>query len=157
MVARIDEDVVPVKPQLVLWQTGVNDAIKGVPIGDFKQQLRAGIARFRSLGIDVVLIDQQYSPRFTKLKDGSLYMAALREMAVQNQVPVVQRFAIMQHLIATAQFTTATLLSPDQFHLNDQSYDCMGRLLAKSLESIAAPPVSVTPAKVVVGRDQARM
>jgi lysophospholipase L1-like esterase len=156
MVARIDKDVVLHKPQLVVWQTGVNDAIKGVPIDAYTQQLRTGIERFRSIGADVVLIDQQFYPRFAKLKNGPLYMSAMRETALALHVPVVQRYRIMQHLIASAQFTAATLLAPDQFHLNDQSYDCMGRLLAQSLRSAAAfaplpaamPAVHKTEAKM---------
>ncbi len=150
MVARIDKDVVPHKPQLVVWQTGVNDAIKEVPLDAYGQLLRTGIERFRALGADVVLIDQQFYPRFAKLKNGPLYMAAMRETALKLKVPVVQRYRIMQHLIASAQFTTATLLAPDQFHLNDQSYDCMGRLLAQSLRSAAAlPPVAPAVAPAV--------
>jgi acyl-CoA thioesterase-1 len=149
MVARIDKDVVPHKPQLVIWQTGVNDAIRDIPIGTYVQLLRTGIERFRAFGADVVLIDQQFYPRFASLKNGPHYMAAMREVAASLKVPVVQRYRIMQHLIASAQFTTATLLAPDQFHLNDQSYDCMGRLLAQSLRSAAAfkpaPAIVIQP------------
>lgn len=137
MVARIDKDVLSRKPQLVIWQTGVNDAIKGVPLEKFTALLRQGMDRFRQAGVDVVLIDQQYYPRFKKLKDGPLYLAAIRDVAGQYGVPVVQRFRIMQHLIDSAQFTTATMLSPDQFHLNDSSYGCLGHLLAESLRSAA--------------------
>ena len=138
MVARIDKDVLSRKPQLVIWQTGVNDAIKGVPLEKFTALLRQGMDRFRHAGVDVVLIDQQYYPRFKKLKDGPLYLAAHRDVAGQYGVPVVQRFRIMQHLIDSAQFTTATMLSPDQFHLNDSSYGCLGHLLAESLRSAAS-------------------
>lgn len=146
MLARIDKDVAPHKPQLVLWQTGVNDAIRGVPIETYKQQLESGIERFRALGADVVLIDHQYYPRFAKLKNGPLYVSTMRDVASQRSVPVVRRFAIMQHLIESAQFTTATLLSSDQFHLNDRAYDCLGRLLARSLRSAAAPIPPPRPA-----------
>jgi len=141
MVARIDRDVAPFAPQLVLWQTGVNDAIRGVAIDSYRQQLAAGIERLHGLKADVVLIDQQFYPGFAKLKNGPLYMSTLRDVAARYDVPVMQRFAIMKHLISSAQFTTASLLSPDQFHLNDRSYDCLGRLLAQSLRSAAAPPV----------------
>lgn len=142
MLARIDKDVAPHKPQLVLWQTGVNDAIRGVPIDVYRTQLTNGIERFRALGADVVLIDHQFYPRFAKLKNGPLYVTTMRDVARVLRVPLVQRFAIMKHLIASAQFTTATLLSDDQFHLNDRSYDCLGRLLAQSLRSaaVSAPP-----------------
>jgi lysophospholipase L1-like esterase len=145
MVARIDRDVAPRKPQLVIWQTGVNDAIRGVAIETYRQQLRNGILKLRATGADVVLVDQQYYPRFAKLKNGPLYIEVMREVATALQVPVVQRFAIMQHLIASAQFTTATLLAPDQFHLNDRSYDCIGHLLAQSLRSAAAPAPAAMP------------
>lgn len=165
MVQRIDRDVAPHRPQLVVWQTGVNDAIKAVPLADYVQLLQSGIEKLRGLGADIVLIDQQFYPRFQKLKDGPLYMAAMREIALKMQVPVVQRYRIMQHLIASAQFTTATMLAPDQFHLNDQSYDCMGRLLAQSLRSAAAlapqpaaaAPVVVPQPAVVNKRDEAKM
>jgi acyl-CoA thioesterase-1 len=155
MLARLDKDVGQAKPQLVIWQTGVNDAIKNVPIEIFKQQLRAGIERIRELGADVVLVDQQFYPRFSKLKDGPLYVAAMREVAAPLHVPVVQRFRIMQHLISSSQFTTATLLGPDQFHLTDRSYDCMGHFMAQSLRSAAT--VAAPPAEIAGGGDERRM
>lgn len=166
MIARIDKDVLARKPQLVIWQTGVNDAIKGVPLDVFREQLRIGMDRFRKAGVDVVLIDQQYYPSFKKLKDGPLYLTAIREIAVQYGVPMVQRFRIMQHLIDSAQFTPATLLSEDQFHLNDRSYDCLSHLLAQSLRAAAgaaaAPAVAQKPGaspapKMAVSKDQAHM
>ncbi|WP_072394086.1 GDSL-type esterase/lipase family protein [Hyphomicrobium sp. CS1GBMeth3] len=179
MLSRIDKDVAPHTPELVIWQTGVNDAIRGVPIDTYKQQLRTGIERFRKLGADVLLIDHQFYPRFAKLKNGPLYVASMRDVAAEFSVPVVKRFAIMKHLIESAQFTTATLLSPDQFHLNDKSYDCLGRLLAQSIRAAVAglparkpapavPVVGPKPAaaavkpspesvKAVVGDDQVRM
>ena len=39
----------------------------------------------------------------------------------------------MKHLIDSAQFTTAQLLAPDQFHLNDLSYACLGNVLASAI------------------------
>ncbi len=160
MLSRIDKDVAPRRPQLVIWQTGVNDAIRGVPIAEYRQQLRTGVERLRALGADVVFIDQQFYPSFKKLKDGPLYMDAMREVAAELKVPLVQRYRIMQHLIASAQFTAATLLAPDQFHLNDRAYDCIGRLVAQSLRSIAAAPAAPLPAappaaETAVHRDQA--
>jgi acyl-CoA thioesterase I len=154
MIVRIDKDVLSRKPQLVIWQTGVNDAIKGVPLDKFKEQLRDGMDQFRRAGVDVVLIDQQYYPSFKKLKDGPLYMAAIRDVAAQYGVPVVQRFRIMQHLIDSAQFTTATLLSSDQFHLNDRSYDCLGHLLAQSLRSAATVVAAPVPASAAIEKPQ---
>lgn len=152
MLARIDKDVAPRHPQLVLWQTGVNDAIRGVPLDEYRSQLRLGVQRLRALDADVVLIDQQFYPSFKKISDGPLYMAAMSEVAAELKVPVVQRYRIMQHLISSAQFTAATLLAPDQFHLNDSAYDCIGRLVAQSLRSVAAVPAPApAPTPVIAG------
>lgn len=158
MLARIDKDVAPLHPQLVIWQTGVNDAIRSVPLEQFRQQLETGVSQLRALGSDVIFIDQQFYPSFQKLKDGPLYMATMRDVARRYHVPVMQRFRIMQHLISSAQFTTATLLAPDQFHLNDRAYDCIGSLLAQSLRSAAAMvPVTVPTVQKAVNVDEARM
>lgn len=156
MVKRIDRDVVVHKPQLVIWQTGVNDAVRGVPIDRFKQELRAGIQHMQAAGADVALIDQQFYPRFKRIKNGPSYLTAVREIGAEAGVPVVQRFRIMEHLIKSAQYTPATLLAADQFHLNDTSYGCLGRLLAESLRSAASLP---KPAKVqkAVSEDEVQM
>lgn len=140
MLARINHDVLKHKPQLVMWQTGVNDAVRGVPLDRFKKELREGIAQMRAKGADVALIDQQFYPRFKSVKNGPKYLAAVRDVGAETGVPVVRRFRIMQHLIKSAQFTPATLLAPDGFHLNDTSYRCLGRLLAQSLSSAASLP-----------------
>lgn len=158
MVERIARDVVSHKPQLVVWQTGVNDAVRGVPLDRFKAELRSGIAQMRGAGADVALIDQQFYPRFAKIKNGPHYLAAVREVAAEANVPVMQRFRIMQHLIQSAQFTTATLLAPDQFHLNDSSYECLGQLLAQSLRSVAGAGAAQPPrVQEAARKDEARM
>lgn len=146
MVARLDKDVLAKKPQLVIWQTGVNDAIRGVAIDAFKKTLATGIERVQKAHIDVLLIDQQYYPKFDKLPNGPLYLAAIREVAQKLRVPVVQRFRIMKHLLDSQQFTPVTMLSSDQFHLNDKSYDCLGKLLAESLRGAATTTTTVEPA-----------
>jgi len=145
MLARLDRDVLSKSPQLVIWQTGVNDAIRGVPVEGFKKTLSTGIERIQKARIDLVLIDQQYYPKFDKLKNGAQYLTAIRDVAQQYRVPVVQRFRIMKHLLESHQFTTMTMLSTDQFHLNDTSYDCLGKLLAESLRG-AATTTTVEPA-----------
>jgi len=147
MVARLDKDVLAQRPQLVIWQTGVNDAIRGVPLDAFRKTLTAGIERVLKANVDLLMIDQQYYPKFDKVKNGPAYITAIREVAQQLRVPVLQRFTIMKHLIDSRQFTAASLLSPDQFHLNDSSYKCLGKLLADSLRGAAAVTTTVAPAQ----------
>jgi acyl-CoA thioesterase-1 len=142
MTKRLDHDVLALRPQLVIWQTGVNDAIRGLPLNEFKRTLADGIDRLRARGADVVLVDQQYYPRYEKLKDGPAYLAAMRDVARDKRVPLVQRFRMMKYLVDSHQFSVATMLSGDQFHLNDRSYECFGKLLSEQLRgAVSAQPV----------------
>ena len=139
MLRRIDKDVRARKPQLVIWQTGVNDAIRGVPVAEFSAQLATGIRRIKAAGSDVLILDHQLAPRIEKLPNGRTYRQAMRDIAAAEGVPIVHRFEIMKHLVDTSQFSLATMLDADQFHLNDRSYACIGHLVARALDLAVMP------------------
>jgi lysophospholipase L1-like esterase len=143
MIPRIQKDVLPRNPTVVIWQTGVNDAMRGVPIDKFRQTVLDGIALLQSAGVDVVLLDMQYFPRAEKVRDFPRYLVAMRQIAQQKNIPILQRFAIMKNLVTTAQYTAQQLLAPDLFHPNDLTYSCLGRMMADALQGevgkVAAP------------------
>jgi acyl-CoA thioesterase-1 len=134
MLPRITKDVLPRKPTLVIWQTGVNDAMRHVDLETFRRTVERGIDRLQKAGIDVVLLDMQYFPRAEKVRDFARYLVAMRQIAESRKVPIVQRFAIMKHLVTSAQFTAQQLLAADLFHPNDLSYGCLGRIMADALQ-----------------------
>jgi lysophospholipase L1-like esterase len=134
MLARMKRQVIAKKPTLVFWQTGVNDAIRHVDLAQFRKTVTSGIQLLQKYGIDVVLIDMQYFPRAEKIRDFARYLVAMRQIAEAAKVPIMQRFAIMKHLVTSAQFTPRELLASDLFHPNDLSYGCLGRMLADALQ-----------------------
>lgn len=134
MLARIREDVLTQKPALVIWQTGVNDAVQDVGVEAFQETLETGIRDLRTAGIDVVLVDMQFYPRSERVAVYGDYLKAMRVVAETQSVPLFGRFAIMKHLVKTGQYTTDQLLAPDNFHLNDLSYGCLADLLADAIE-----------------------
>jgi lysophospholipase L1-like esterase len=134
MLPRIKKQVLPLKPTLVIWQTGVNDAMRHVDLEKFKQTVLSGIDMLQKKGVDVVLLDMQYFPRAEKVRDFARYLVAMRQIAEARGVPIVQRFAIMKHLVTSAQFTAQQLLAADLFHPNDVTYGCLGRLMADALQ-----------------------
>jgi lysophospholipase L1-like esterase len=148
MLPRITKDVLPRKPTLVIWQTGVNDAMRHVDLETFRHTVERGIDRLQKAGIDVVLLDMQYFPRAEKVRDFARYLVAMRQIAEARKVPIVQRFAIMKHLVTSTQFTAQQLLAADLFHPNDLSYGCLGRLMADALQG------EVVRGEVVRGVDQ---
>ncbi len=134
MLPRIKKDVLPRNPTLVIWQTGVNDAMRKVDLEKFRKTVLRGIDLLQKKNIDVVLLDMQYFPRAEKVRDFARYLVAMRQIAEARKVPIVQRYAIMKHLVTSAQFTARQLLAKDLFHPNDVTYGCLGRLMADALQ-----------------------
>ena len=66
MLKRFDSAVIAEKPDLVLWQLGTNSVLRNHPVGDHGAAIRAGLAKIRTTGADVVLIDPQYAPKVIK-------------------------------------------------------------------------------------------
>ena len=122
------------RPALVIWQTGVNDAIQAVSLAEFTEVLERGILDLRSAGIDVVLVDMQYYPRSERVAGYGDFLKTMRIIADRHKVALFQRFAIMKHLVKSGQHTPEELLAPDNFHLNDLSYGCLAELLADAIE-----------------------
>jgi acyl-CoA thioesterase-1 len=139
MLDRMDRDVLTREPHLVLWQTGVNDAIRDVGVENYRKTLKAGIEKLRTRGIDVILIQMQYYPKSERVQGYTEYLRVMHEVAAELEVPVFRRFSIMKHFIKSGQFTAAQLLSPDLFHMNDLSYGCLAGLMADAIEDQVAP------------------
>jgi lysophospholipase L1-like esterase len=134
MLTRIREDVLLQKPALVIWQTGVNDAVQDVGVEAFQETLQTGIRELKAASIDVVLVDMQFYPRSERVAVYGDYLKAMRVVAEGQNIPLFGRFAIMKHLVKTGQYTTSQLLATDNFHLNDLSYGCLADLLADAIE-----------------------
>jgi lysophospholipase L1-like esterase len=134
MLARIKEDVLVQMPALVIWQTGVNDAVQDVGLELFQETLERGVRELKRAGIDVILVDMQFYPRSERVAVYGDYLKAMRTVANEQNIPLFSRFAIMKHLVKSGQYTSSQLLAPDNFHLNDLSYGCLADLLADAIE-----------------------
>jgi lysophospholipase L1-like esterase len=134
MLERLHTHIIPLRPALVIWQTGVNDAIQDVGLEDFRDTLVRGVRDMRTAGIDVILVNQQFYPRSERVAGYTEYLSVMREVAEAEKVPLFRRFAIMKHLIKSGQHTSEELLAPDNFHLNDLSYGCLADLMADAIE-----------------------
>jgi hypothetical protein len=125
------------KPALLVWQTGTVDAMLGVDPDQFSQTLERGIALARSAGADVVLVNAQYSPRTESMIALSTYAEDMRWVAVQHEVPLFNRFAVMRLWadLGTFDFTDA----PRKLEVAERVHDCIGRLLADLVVEAVRP------------------
>lgn len=146
MYQRIDADVLSEQPQLVVWQTGIFDAIQDIGIEKFKRILRKGISRIREGGADVVLMDQLPLPRADRFPAYASYVAALREVAVETDTPVFRRNEFFAVLIAEGRLRQDEMLPGAGDHLVDGSYHCVGVNLARTLaEKLSPRAVTIRP------------
>lgn len=128
MARRLQRDVLDERPDLVIWQTGSNDPLKGVPVERFKELTREGIAAIRATGADLILMDQQWCRRLSGVDNAQAYADALHEAAAEAGVPVIRRHAMMQAWVEHGLMTPTQMIGPDGLHMTDAGY----RQLAKS-------------------------
>lgn len=133
MLARLQRDVIDGGADLVLWQTGTNDAIRGVPLERFAALLQEGLARLAAADIAVVLIDPQFYPGSREVTAYPAYAAAMAKIAGSGKVGLFQRYSLMSELAQQQPEAFADLLSADRFHQSDAGYDCLARGLAEGL------------------------
>lgn len=129
--ARMKETVAEVKPDLVLWQVGTNDAIRHVDLDGFKDCLRRTLAWLRDNKFDVVLVDPQYSVELAKDAFYWDTVSAVAEVAREMRVLLVDRFDAMREL--SAERGDKFYLTSDNLHLNDNGHRCMAEQLARSI------------------------
>jgi acyl-CoA thioesterase I len=133
MLARFDRDVLSYHPQLVIWQTGSNQALMSGDIKGYADTMREGISRLKAARLDVVLMDPQFAPRLLARPIHPFIVHSIGAVADEMKVAVFQRFAIMRHWISSGQYKIEDIISNDGLHMNDVSYSCIARLLADSL------------------------
>ena len=138
MLDRMQESVIAEDPDLVLWQVGTNSLLLDRPLSPAGALIREGLRRLKAAGgIDVVLIDPQFAPKVLAKADVGTLMRLYDTITKQDTVGVFHRFAVMRYWHEVAGIPFETFLSPDQLHMNDWSYACLAKLLAKAIGEAA--------------------
>lgn len=133
MVARMQRDAVDLNPTLVIWQTGTNDAERGVPSEKFTATFNEGMAMLRRGGIDVLVVDPQYTPRVVDRGGYPVYFDLIARLSKFNGAALFRRQAVMRQWVDAGDFTFASMLASDRFHMNDRSYHCLASVLADAI------------------------
>jgi len=142
MVKALPAALSAAKPSLLVWQTGTVDAMLGIDPDQFSQALDKGITTAHSAGADVVLINAQYSPRTESMIALGTYVEDMRWVALQQGVPLFDRFGIMKLWsdLGTFDLYSAT----KKLDIAERVHDCIGRLLADLVIAAAKPEETPT-------------
>jgi hypothetical protein len=131
MLASLDKVLLDRKPDLVVWQTGTVDAMRGVDPESFRTALDEGIDLIEESGADVVLMNMQYSPRTETMISLSQYADIMRVVARDRSVPLFDRREIMRYWNDSGSFDLN--LGTKDFATAYKVHDCLGRALASLL------------------------
>jgi acyl-CoA thioesterase I len=125
--------IIGAKPDLVVWQTGSNDPLRGVPVERFAAETRAGILAMRQAGIDVVLVNQQYCPALESHDDFPAFRNAITQIGADLGVPVVDRYGLMRRWLSQGAVKREALLSPDNLHMTDGGYAMLAKAIGEEI------------------------
>ncbi|WP_051357422.1 SGNH/GDSL hydrolase family protein [Azorhizobium doebereinerae] len=154
-VRRMERDVASTRPDVVLWQVGTNALLRQFGVTGSDGPMRAGIAQIRSFGAEPVLIDPQYAPWVVVDPDAKPMVKLIADLGREQNVPVFNRFAMMQTWHERDKISFPQMSFIDGLHGNDFAYDCLARSLAYSL-AMGLKPSTAQPAVASSGAPPAR-
>ncbi len=137
MVARFASDVFPENPVLVVWETGIDDAVRGIDIDDFAAALQRGIDELKARHIDIVLVDMQFSRKAAAVIDFDQYLNTLHEVGEANGLYVFPRFAMMRYWSEQNVFDFDEVNPARRKSLAAAVYACIGQRLAEAAQMAA--------------------
>jgi lysophospholipase L1-like esterase len=141
MLARLDHDVLAVKPDLVLYQVGTNSVLRDRDLEPAVAAIHEGVTRIKATGADVVLIDPQFAPEvIAKAEIGSMN-SLLTSLAQEDDVGLFHRYAVMQNWRQASGIPFETFISPDHLHMNDWGYGCVAKILAGAIADTVSRPI----------------
>lgn len=132
------------KPDLVVWQTGTVDALRQVEPEDFGGSLTKGVLVAKAAGADIVLMNMQFSPRSEAMISLNNYLESMRWVALQNEVPLFDRFHVMKLWFELGTFDLYA--DTKKMDTAEKVHDCLGRLLAEMIVNAAKPEGAPSPA-----------
>lgn len=135
MVANLEKMLVDQKPDLVVWQTGTVDAIRGVDPDAFRDTLDEGIDAIHEAGADAVLMNMQYSPRTESMIQSGAYADTMRVVARDREIPLFDRLEIMRYWNDNGNFDLNT--GTRDSAMAQKVHDCIGRALASLIVEAA--------------------
>jgi hypothetical protein len=134
MVSELPRIMLDLKPNLVIWQTGTVDAMRGIEPDDFRAALEKGLKKINVGGANAILVNMQYSPRTESMIASSAYVDNMRWVAQQFEVPLFDRLAVMKHWSENGAFD---FTAPPSSKLAERVHDCLGKLLADLIVDVA--------------------
>ena len=127
---RIGRDILPLKPNLAIWETGTMEAVRGADVDAFRETVRTGIDELRGAGVEIVLMNMQFSRETDAMIHFAPYLIALRQVADATEIPLFRRRGIMRYWAESGLLDFRVKEDTKRRQLAKKLYDCIGRAMA---------------------------
>jgi acyl-CoA thioesterase-1 len=144
--ARLDPDVIAIRPQLVIWQVGANGALRNADPSVFHSTVAAGVRRLQAAGADVILMDNQQSPALLAKASEAEFDHQLAEVARDTGAALFSRRALMRAWSHEGA-PPVQFIASDGLHHNDHGYRCVALNLAQTIAAALTPAAPVTASR----------
>lgn len=131
-IARIDNDVLRYKPDLLVWQIGTNDVVWRGIADNAEEMLSESVKRIKAAKTDVVLMDLQYAPLVLVSSRYIRMEKIIADVADQQKVGHFPRFLLMKRAIDAG---VGGLVAWDGLHNSAEGYTCVGIALAQMIDA----------------------
>jgi hypothetical protein len=109
------------------------EAVRGADVDAFRDTVRTGIEELRDAGIEVVLMNMQFSRETDAMIYFEPYLTAMRQVADANEVPLFRRHGIMRYWAESGFLDLRVREDEKRRELAVKLYDCIGRAMADFL------------------------
>jgi hypothetical protein len=134
MEARFAKDVYPHQPNLVVWEAGTVDAVRGEDVDGFADTLTEGIEAIEAHKAEMVLMDMQYNPSTVSVINFEPYLDALHQTAQLQGVYLFKRFDMMKYWDEAGTFDFINVSREKKATLAREYYECLGERLADAID-----------------------
>ena len=143
---RLTTQVALVQPDLVLWQLGTHDAMRQVPVEEFKTSVEEALVWLRRHNVDVVMVGMHYLRRMVNDQHYQAIRATLSRIADEQKVLRIGRYEAMQ-VIEQAR-TSVKKTPPNEFALTEAGYTCLAEYVVRAVTSgVFARDKAMSPPK----------
>jgi hypothetical protein len=135
MAAGLPKVLADDKPELVIWQAGTVDALKGVEPDDFRGSLDQGLDLIAAAGANAIMMNMQFSPRTDSMLDVTPFADVMRWVADQRGVVLFDRLAIMHYWSDEGTFDLYAATTG--YAMARRVHECIGKALASQIINAA--------------------
>ncbi|WP_439579719.1 hypothetical protein, partial [Elioraea sp.] len=134
LLTLLDGTLPEVEPDLVIWQTGTVDAVRGLDPDLFASTLVAGFVKVSEAKADLVLMDMQFSRFGRAAVNYGPYREAMQAVAVAAPNGMLfRRYDLMRHWAETGQVDVERAPRVAWPRETDRLHACLGRALAETI------------------------